>query len=123
MRDLFGVIKMFIIPRTPSKPARLSPINSPTTVSSNEKDVYDKFLDIYFRSDLSTQKLILKTVTDFVGHPAYTHILNTMDKGNAYYVIGYLRSQRSIDMYFILDQIIHNNMVASYDFSKTHLVR
>jgi hypothetical protein len=118
---------MYIIPRTPVKPGRLSPLNSPNqtvTPRTPEKDVYDKFLDIYFMSEAGSQKLILKTVSDFVGHPAYTHILNTMDKGNAYYVIGYLRSQRSIDMYFILDQIVQNGTKTSkYDFTKTHLTR
>jgi hypothetical protein len=131
---------MFIVPRTPISPRRLAPISansSPSTsptqsVSSMasttqnksnsppafipDKDVYDRFIEIYFNCDLKVQSVLLKTIIDFVGHPAYTHLLKTMDKDNAYHVMGYLRSQRSIDMYMALDQILRNPLPTKQDF-------
>ena len=110
---------MYIVPRTPMAPRRLSPITSPSSTISIassqtilphplEKDVYDRFIDIYFGCDITAQSILFKTVTDYVRHPVYTHLLKTMDSSNAHYVMGYIRSQRSAKMYFILDHIIHN---------------
>lgn len=128
---------MFIVPRTPASPRRLTPISmvsspsisspsiSPTSTKTQstsptsfkaEKDVYDRFIDVYFGSDLKVQSLLLKTIIDFVGHPAYTHILKTMDKDNAHHVMGYLRSQRSVEMYLVLDQILRNPLPTKQDF-------
>jgi hypothetical protein len=137
--EYLGVIKMFIVPRTPASPRRLTPISmvsspsisspsisspsiSPKTQSASptsfraEKDVYDRFIDIYFNNDLKVQSLLLKTIIDFVGHPAYAHILRTMDKDNAHHVMGYLRSQRSVEMYLVLDQILRNPLPTKQDF-------
>jgi hypothetical protein len=132
---------MFIVPRTPISPRRLAPISvnsspstSPTRSASSmtvsppqnksnspppfvpEKDVYDRFIDVFFNCDLKVQNVLLKTIIDFVGHPAYTHILKTMDKDNAHHVMGYLRSQRSVDMYMALDQILRNPLPTKHDF-------
>lgn len=134
-------LKMFIVPRTPISPRRLAPISvnsspstSPTQFTSSmttstpqnksnspppfvpDKDVYDRFIDVFFNCDLKVQNVILKTIIDFVGHPAYTHILKTMDKDNAHHVMGYLRSQRSVDMYMALDQILRNPLPTKQDF-------
>ena len=123
---------MFIVPRTPVSPRRLTPISmasspsiSPTSTKTQsasptsfkaEKDVYDRFIEVYFNCDLKVQSLLLKTIIDFVGHPAYAHILRTMDKDNAHHVMGYLRSQRSVDMYMALDQILRNPLPTKQDF-------
>jgi hypothetical protein len=123
---------MFIVPRTPASPRRLTPISmvsssstSPKTQSASptsfkaEKDIYDTFLDIYFSSELKVQSVLIQKITDYVGHPVYTHLLRTMDKDNAHHVIGYLKSQRSVELYFILDQIINNPLPTKNDFYST----
>lgn len=118
---------MFIVPRTPISPRRLTPISMSSTISnissvtispppSLEIDVYDRFIDIYFNCDLKVQNILLKTINNAVRHPAYAHILKTMDKDNAHHVMGYLRSQHSVEMYMVLDQIIHNPLPTKDDF-------
>jgi hypothetical protein len=123
---------MYVVPRTPIIPRRLSPImtpspNSTLSYSSSQSispprspspvlDVYDKFINIYFSSDIKVQSILLKTITDYIIHPAYKHLLKTMDQDNAHHVMGYLRSQRSVEMYFILDYIIRNPLPTKQDF-------
>lgn len=124
---------MFIVPRTPISPRRLSPISMSTTSKSTssptstspiqEIDVYDKFSDIYFNCDMKVRTILLKKIIDFVGHPAYSHILRTMDQENAHHVMGYLRSQRSVEMYIILNQIIKNPLPTKEDFHQTIICR
>jgi hypothetical protein len=102
--------KMPVIPRTPLSPKRsLSPRTPLASLPENTAfpvpDVYDRFVDYYFSSDTTVRPLILERVINFVGHPAYTHLLRTMDTFNAHHVMGYLRSQRNVEMYVILDQI------------------
>jgi hypothetical protein len=122
---------MFIIPRTPVSPTRpvthtmdkpqlsltesVSGNTTPTLSPMFRKDVYDTFIDIYFSSSTKQQYILQKTIIDYVGHPAYAHLLRTMDKDNAYHVMGYLRSQRSVEMYFILDQIVRNPIYINLD--------
>lgn len=120
---------MFIVPRTPVSPTRksLSPISrtslSPVSVQSNEnkpvKDVYDQFAEIYFSADIKVRNVLLTRVINFVGHPAYSHLLRTMDQSNAHHVMGYLRSQRSVEMYVILDQITREPLPTKDDFYRT----
>jgi hypothetical protein len=102
--------KMPVVPRTPLSPKRsLSPVSPLSQLSENTAfpipDVYDRFAEYYFSSDIVVRPLILQRVINFVGHPAYAHLLRTMDKFNAHHVMGYLRSQRNVEMYIILDQI------------------
>jgi hypothetical protein len=122
---------MFIVPRTPLSPTRpaimdkpqlsLSGYTSPTgnttpTLSSPyRRDVYDSFIDIYFNLTIKQQYAIQKTINDYVGHPVYAHLFKTMDKENAYHVMGYLRSQRSVELYSILDQIVKNPVYINLD--------
>lgn len=121
---------MFIVPRTPVSPTRksLSPTTSrasfsPISVQSNEnkpvKDVYDQFAEIYFSADIKVRNVLLTRVINFVGHPAYSHLLRTMDQSNAHHVMGYLRSQRSVEMYIILDQITRDPLPTKDDFYRT----
>lgn len=95
---------MPVIPRTP-----LSPKRSPSTTTQKEnvpyKDLYDRFVDYYFSSDPEVRPLILERIINFVGHPAYAHLLRTMTKDNAYHIMGYLRSQQNIELYMILVEI------------------
>jgi hypothetical protein len=102
--------KMPVVPRTPLSPKRsLSPTSPLSQLSENTvfpiPDVYDHFVDYYFSTDIAVRSLILQRIINFVGHPAYAHLLRTMDKFNAHHVMGYLRSQRNVEMYIILDQI------------------
>jgi hypothetical protein len=117
---------MYVIPRTPVSPTRkaLSPTRkalSPIRTAENlpVKDVYDQFIDIYFSVDIKIQVVLLDRIIKFVGHPAYSHLLRTMDANNAHHVMGYLRSQRSVEMYVILDQIIRNPLPTKIEFYKT----
>ena len=101
---------MPVIPRTPLSPKRsLSPRTPLASLPENTAfpvpDVYDHFVDYYFSTDIAVRSLILQRIINFVGHPAYAHLLRTMDKFNAHHVMGYLRSQRNVEMYIILDQI------------------
>lgn len=109
---------MFIVPRTP-----LSPVRKPLSPKPNEnipvKDVYDKFIEIFFSVDTKIQSVFLERIIRFVGHPAYSHLLRTMDKDNAHHVMGYLRSQRSVEMYIILDQICRSPLPTRDDFYHT----
>jgi len=111
-------------------PRRFSPINSHSSTISYassqsispaplEKDIYDIFIDIYFENDIKVQSILLKTINVYVGHPAYTHLLKTMDLTNAHHVMGYLRSQRSTEMYYILNHIICNPRPTKYDFYRS----
>jgi hypothetical protein len=122
---------MFIVPRTPISPRRLSPISMSVTTKSNspsvsisptpslEMDVYDKFSDIYFSCDMKVRSVLLKKIIYYVEHPAYAHILRTMDQDNAQHVMGYLRSQRSVEMYMILDQIIRSPLPTKEHFHQS----
>jgi hypothetical protein len=124
---------MFIVPRTPISPRRLSPINMSVITNSNassvsisptpslEMDVYDKFSNIYFSCDIKVRSILLKTVIEFVQHPTYTHLLKTMDNENAHHVMGYLRSQHSVEMYYILDQISKNPLPSRSSFIKVRV--
>jgi hypothetical protein len=95
---------MPVIPRTPLSPNRKL---LATTQKENVpfRDLYDLFVDYYFGSDPEVRPLILERIINFVGHPAYAHLLRTMTTANAYHVIGYLRSQQNIELYMILVEI------------------
>jgi hypothetical protein len=80
------------------------------------KDVYDKFIDLYFSVDLKVQSVFIKLIENFVNHDVYTHLLKTMEKDNAYFIMGYLRSQRSIELYSILDKIIRSPLPTKADY-------
>jgi hypothetical protein len=128
------VAKMFIVPRTPISPTRKSQSPtmsrssfSPVSTVSNEhiqsvKDVYDQFSEIYFAADMKIRNVLLSRIINFVGHPAYAHLLRTMDEKNAHHVMGYLRSQRSFEMYVILDQTVNSPLPTKDDFLRTSSV-
>jgi hypothetical protein len=118
---------MYIIPRTPISPRRLSPITTSSTISnassvsispppSLEMDVYDKFAEIYFSVDMKIRNVLLKRITDYIPHPVYIHLLRTMDENNLQYVMGYIRSQRVVEMYNILNLIINSPLPTKNDF-------
>lgn len=122
---------MFIVPRTPISPRRLSPLNMSSSTISNassvsisptpslEIDVYDKFAEIYFSVDMKIRNVLLKRITDYVTHPVYIHLLRTMDETNLHYVMGYLRSQRFGEMYDILNIIINSPLPTKEDFHRS----
>lgn len=79
---------------------------SSTTISSpTNYDVYDKFTEIYYQSDMKERFSLISTITEYINHPVYSHLLKTMDTVNAYYIIGYLKSQRLCSLYDILEKI------------------
>jgi hypothetical protein len=91
---------MFIVPRTPEKRQR-------STVQST--DIYDQFIDTYLTANTIKKSILLEVIVDFVENPVYTHLFNTMNANNVHHIMGYLRSQQSTKMNFILNHLLHNN--------------
>jgi hypothetical protein len=80
---------------------------SSTTISSvPQDDIYDKFIDLYISSDIKERFALIKTINNKINHPAYSHLLKTMDYTNVHYIMGYLRSQHFGEMYTIIEQIL-----------------
>ncbi len=96
--------KMPLIPRTPIK------INRYAVFYENSNKIetccYEKFIDIYFKSNHEVQRMLLKQINDHVKHPVFDYILNTMTKENAVHVMGYLKSQNNSRFNWILNKII-----------------
>jgi len=91
---------MFIVPRTPEKRRR-------STVHST--DIYDQFIDTYLTSNSVNKSILLEVIVDFVKNPIYTHLFNTMNTDNVHHIMGYLRSQQSVKMNFILNHLLKND--------------
>jgi hypothetical protein len=84
------------------------------------RDIFDDFIELYYGCDIKVQNVLLNTIINYVKHPAYTHLLKTMDKTNYHHVIGYLRSQRSYSLYTILDRIMRNPLPTKDDFIQSN---
>jgi hypothetical protein len=102
---------MFIVPRTPLSPKRMNITSNVINV-----DIYERFSEILFSVDPRVRSVLIKKVIDYVGHPAYTHLFQTMDKDNVHHIMGYLRSQRCIELYFIIDQVCKSPLPTKSDF-------
>jgi hypothetical protein len=120
---------MPVVPRTPSLTQRtftLTPSKYTQSYSSGtfnerqfiKKDVYDKFIDIFFESSIKIQMVLLTRIKTYLNHPVYEHLLNTMDRNNAHHVMGYLRSQRHTDLHMILENICGSDRPTEADFFK-----
>jgi hypothetical protein len=96
-----------------SMSSSLSPTNERIIYNS---DIFDDFIEMYYTCDIKVQSVLLDTIINYVKHPAYTHLLRTMDRNNYHHVIGYLRSQRSYELYTILDKIMRNPLPTKEDF-------
>lgn len=70
------------------------------------KDVYEKFSNIYVSSTVKNRTVLIKHIIDSIYHPVYIHLLKTIDIYNCHYVLGYLRSQRSIELYNTLKSVV-----------------
>jgi hypothetical protein len=91
---------MFIVPRTPEK-RRLR--------ARQPIDIYDQFIDTYLTADTLNKSILIEVIVEFVENPVYTHLFNTMNADNVHHIMGYLRSQQSVKMNFILNHLLHNN--------------
>jgi hypothetical protein len=106
----------------PSVTSSVSMSSSSSSCSpSNEqiiynRDIFDDFIDVFYNCHIKVQNVLLETIINYIKHPAYAHLLRTMDKNNACYVIGYLRSQRSFELYTILEKIMMNPLPTKDDF-------
>jgi hypothetical protein len=80
------------------------------------KDYYEQFLDVYFESSLKVRAVLIKRIFKTVTHRAYQHLFNTLDRENAYFVMGYLRSQKSIEVYRALEKILTSPLPTRDDF-------
>ncbi len=104
-----------------SIPSVASSVSMSSSSPSNEqiihnRDVFDDFIEVFYNSHIKVQNVLLETIINYIKHPAYAHLLRTMDKNNACYVIGYLRSQRSFELYTILERIMMNPLPTKEDF-------
>lgn len=90
--------------RIPTSDSTLS-FASSTTISSID-DIYDKFIELYFNSDIKQRFLLITSITNSIRHLSYIHMFKTMDLSNIHYVIGYLKSQRSSEMYNSIENIL-----------------
>ena len=97
---------MFIVPRTPSKQRRVESRQRSTVQTS---DIYDQFIDTYLTTDEINKSILIEVIIEFVENPVYTHLFNTMNDDNVHHIMGYLRSQQSVKMNFILNHLLHNN--------------
>ena len=82
----------------------------------HNRDVFDDFIEVFYNSHIKVQNVLLETIINYIKHPAYAHLLRTMNKDNACYVIGYLRSQRSFELYTIIERIMMNPLPTKDDF-------
>ncbi len=84
------------------------------------RDIFDDFIETFYTCDIKVQRVLLTTIINYVNHPAYAHLLKTMDKDNSGYIMGYLRSQRSYSLYTILDRIMRNPLPTKDDFIQSN---
>jgi hypothetical protein len=112
---------MPVIPRTPFSQSRqfnFSTTGTPQVRHFYKKDIYDKFLNMYINSDRKIRSVLINRITEYIQHPVYTHLLNTIDEENIIHVIGYLRSQHSVELYNILELICNSPLPTHDDFFK-----
>lgn len=95
---------MFIIPRTPPRNhADRSHVEKRQRVDSI--DNYDKFTEKYLAANTVNRSILIEVITDYIGHPVYTYLFSTMTTENVHHIMGYLRTQQSIKMNFILNHL------------------
>lgn len=82
-------------------------------------NVYNQFVELYFSADIKVRYLLLKRIANSIQNPVYTHLLRTMDTSNAKYIMGYLRSQNSFELYNILEQTVNSALPLKDDFFST----
>jgi hypothetical protein len=109
------------IPSIASSVSFASSASMSSSSPSNEqiiynRDVFDDFIEVFYNCHIKVQNVLLETIINYIKHPAYAHLLRTMNKDNACYVIGYLRSQRSFELYTILERIMMNPLPTKEDF-------
>ncbi len=69
-------------------------------------DYYTEFGNLLIKVKPSVRYSIIQTIRENISHPAYLHLLLTMNSENVEYVMGYLRSMRHYDLYLIIEKIV-----------------
>jgi hypothetical protein len=95
---------MSIIPRTP--PQKRQRASESDYESEITLDVYDQFTNKYLGMNAIDRSNIVEVITDYIDHPIYRYLLLTMTIDNVHYIMGYLRSQSSPTMHFILNRML-----------------
>ncbi len=85
--------------------SKMSTSNSPV-MFIDSCDNLDRFVDHMLSAKPRIRFALIEQFSKEVNHPAYTHLLKTMDIENYVYVIGYLRSQRMVEMHNFVDKIV-----------------
>ncbi len=86
-------------------PSKMSTSNSPI-MFIDSCDNLDRFVDHMLSSKPRIRFALIDQFSKEVNHPAYTHLLKTIDTENYLYVIGYLRSQRMVEVHKFVDKIV-----------------
>lgn len=73
---------------------------------SSTPDIYDAFVNIFLSSKPKIRSIILETVRKHITHPAYIHLIHTLDNTNAQYIAGYLRTTPYRELNEIIKQIV-----------------
>lgn len=80
---------------------------SSTTISSlPQDDIYDKFIELYFNSNIKQRFALIANINNSIRHSAYIYILKTMNTNNIHHIIGYFRSQLSAELYNAFEHTI-----------------
>ena len=73
---------------------------------SSTPDVYDAFVNIILSSRPKIRSIVLETIRKHITHPAYIHLMHTLDSTNARYIAGYLRTTPHKELNEVIKQIV-----------------
>jgi hypothetical protein len=69
-------------------------------------DIYDAFVNIILSSRPKIRSIILETIRKHITHPAYIHLMHTLNNTNAQFIAGYLRTTPYAELTEIIRQIV-----------------
>jgi hypothetical protein len=96
---------MPIIPRTPIVPNRYAAFYSTKKLEPLSNN-YDKFAELYSKSNSIVKVALVKQINNHVQNPIYEHLLNTMTHDNFDHIMGYLKSQNCEKMNYIIGTLV-----------------
>jgi hypothetical protein len=73
---------------------------------SSTPDIYDAFVNIIVSSRPKIRSIVLETIRKHITHPAYLHLMHTLDNTNARYIAGYLRTTPYKELNEVIKQIV-----------------
>lgn len=84
----------------------VSQYSSSPTMFISPPDNLDQFVDYLLSSKPRIRFAVIQQFATEVKHPVYHHLLKTLDNENAQYVVGYLRSQKMVEVHSFVDKIV-----------------